>query len=123
MKWLQLAADKNHSGSQYYLGRCYFDGEGVDRDYKKAVELFQKSAMARDPEAHLKLAECYILGLGVKQDRIEAFAWLSVASAEEWCPADEELSKLIPKMSPEELEAGKALAEQYIPKFQCHYDQ
>jgi TPR repeat protein len=88
-----------------------------------AVDLLRQGAEQKAEPAHLDLGRCYAAGEGIEQNRIEAFAWLSVAMAEGWYGADEELNKLIPDMSPEELEAGKALAEQYIPKFRCCCDR
>ena len=119
--WLQKAVDQDYGWACYLLAQHRFD---ADQKYTPAaVDLLRQGAEQKAQPAHLDLGKCYAAGEGVEQNRIEAFAWLSVAVAEEWCPADEELNKLIPDMSPEELEAGKALAEQYIPKFRCYYDR
>jgi hypothetical protein len=59
----------------------------------------------------------YATGEGTEKNYTEAYAWLSVYNSSEWFHAENELMELIPKMTPEELEAGKALAEEYSAKF------
>jgi hypothetical protein len=60
---------------------------------------------------------CYATGEGTEKNYAEAYAWLSVYNSAEWFQAENELIELISKMTPEELEAGKALAEEYSAKF------
>jgi uncharacterized protein len=40
----QKAADQGDANAQYNLALCYEDGIGVEKDDKKAVELYQKAA-------------------------------------------------------------------------------
>ena len=47
---------------------CYYEGYGVDVDYNKAVELFQKAIESDDPNAYYNLARCYFYGRGVEQN-------------------------------------------------------
>ncbi len=32
MKWYRRAAEQEHAGARYYLGRAYVDGQGVKKD-------------------------------------------------------------------------------------------
>ena len=37
-------AEQGDSYAQWWLGLCYYDGNGVNQDYSKAVEWYRKSA-------------------------------------------------------------------------------
>ena len=57
------------------LARSYrYGGKGVERDYKKAFEMFKELTEQRlpDPDALWELGRMYQLGLGTKRDRIKA---------------------------------------------------
>ena len=41
---LMAMAANGHSTSQYYLGRCYFNGLGVEKDREKACEYYALAA-------------------------------------------------------------------------------
>lgn len=43
-KWYQMAADKNDPDAQYGLAELYYKGKGVEKNRKKAIELYRKSA-------------------------------------------------------------------------------
>lgn len=38
VKWYRKAADQNHAQAQYSLGRCYAEGNGVEKDELEAVK-------------------------------------------------------------------------------------
>jgi TPR repeat protein len=52
----------------YYLGRMYYFGQGVSVDYKRAADLFAKSAKNGSKTAKSFLARQYELGRGVEKD-------------------------------------------------------
>ena len=41
---IQNLLNKVNAGAQYNLGIAYYEGEGVEQDYKQAVEWWKKSA-------------------------------------------------------------------------------
>jgi len=74
----RLAADGDINAINY-LGMHYYLGAGVERDFKKAAELFETAALAEHPGAQRNLGVMYLRGLGVPQDNQQAYGWLFVA--------------------------------------------
>ena len=66
--------DLTRASDQIALGERYLNGNVVDKDEKKAVELFEKAANQNSEIGMLKLAECYKRGVGVTQDNAKAFS-------------------------------------------------
>ena len=56
------------TSDQIELGERYLKGDIVDKDVKKAFELFEKAANLNDPRGMYKLGLCYKKGLGVPKD-------------------------------------------------------
>ena len=54
---------------------CYECGEGVRKNYKKAVEWYIKAAEHGVPEAMYNLVCFYEYGHGVKKDSAKALEW------------------------------------------------
>lgn len=53
----------------YELGEAYWSGEdGIEQDYKKAVECYTKAADEGHLESIYSLGFCYANGLGIEQD-------------------------------------------------------
>ena len=80
---LRAAADKGHRKAQYRLGMCYKEGYSVQKDRKKAVELFMKSAKQDYAKAQFQLAKAYLKGKGVPADQAKAKTWLKKAISDE----------------------------------------
>ena len=59
------------------LGDLYEKGEGVPKDYKKAMEWFEKAAALGDAQACLAIGEAYFEGRGkvVPMDRAKGVDW------------------------------------------------
>lgn len=75
IEYYKMAVD-NENPDAYALnnlGVCYLTGDGVEVDYKKAVELFKKAAELGDDYAKLNLADNYYLGIGTRQSFEKAF--------------------------------------------------
>jgi len=51
VEWLSTHADRGDAQSQFYLGRCYDEGLGVDKDSKQALAWYSKSAEQGNAEA------------------------------------------------------------------------
>ena len=50
------------------LGILYYKGKGIQQDYYKAFELFEKASDLENKTAYAWLAECYYYGNGAKKD-------------------------------------------------------
>ncbi|GAB7023950.1 hypothetical protein JCM12178A_25090 [Salidesulfovibrio brasiliensis] len=48
LKWCQLAADRGNDQAKINLGVMYMQGDGVEKDYKKALELFKEASCNDD---------------------------------------------------------------------------
>ena len=49
--WFRRANDKGHARSLFWLGKLCWRGDGVSKDRKQAMALFQKAAANKVPEA------------------------------------------------------------------------
>ena len=62
VKWLKLAVKFDSIPAHYLLGTAYENGDGIDQDIRRAVELYEKAAAAENADAQLALARCYLNG-------------------------------------------------------------
>ena len=70
------AAESGHAEAQYYLGKLYDDGDGVERDYAQASAWYKKSAEQGNADAQYALGEAYCYGfVGMEEDDIQAKYW------------------------------------------------
>lgn len=69
------AAEKGNDEAQYYIGLCYHDGKGVQKDLNKALQWLKKSAEKNNENALYQLGEWYLNGDGVRKDTDEALKW------------------------------------------------
>ena len=74
------AAESGDADAQFYLGRCYHNGFGVQQNYLQAVKWYTKSASQGNGKAQHNLGVCYYEGIGVTQDYKEAIDWLTKAA-------------------------------------------
>jgi TPR repeat protein len=52
----------------------------VAKDYVEAVKWYRKAAEQGHTEAQFNLGYCYANGQGVGKDKVEAYAWFSMAA-------------------------------------------
>ncbi len=74
-KDLKVLAEKGDAQAQYNLGVMYERGDGVPRDFKKAVKWFRKAAEQEFADAQYNLGVMYGAGKGVPKDFKEALKW------------------------------------------------
>lgn len=75
---------KNHedkSDVQYYLGKAYLYGMGVEKDLKKAFNYATKSTDAKNSDGINLLAVLYANGDGVQKDEMQALIYYKEAAA------------------------------------------
>jgi TPR repeat protein len=73
---LILGAKKGDPIMQYRLASRYRDGEGVVLDFKKAFNLFHRSALKKFAPAQYQLGMMFRHGVGVKTNHELARYWL-----------------------------------------------
>jgi len=86
-EWKSLA-EKGDAKSQTNLGILYFNGKGVLKDYKKAVNLLQDAANQGEAEAQFILGKIYIDGDGVPKSLKTARIWVEMAFENEFDGAE-----------------------------------
>ena len=58
MEWWSKATEwVKNAKAQYYLGVCYENGEGVEKDMAKAIEWYRKAAEQKQSDAIKRLQE------------------------------------------------------------------
>lgn len=74
------AEQEGHALAQSNLGVMYANGEGVPKDYQKAMFWYRKAAEQGNAEGQHGVGLMYILGMGVAQSWTEALPWLRKAA-------------------------------------------
>ena len=77
----QKAVDAGHSSAKVYLGQMYLDGQAVERDYDRAIELFQEAGIEGESAAYTALAWVNRAGVGVPQDYEKALGFYREGAA------------------------------------------
>ena len=65
----------------HYIGLCYFKGYGTPSNPERAVEIWQKNVLKKNPLTQYMLGYCYFHGIGIERNRIVARAYLKTAEA------------------------------------------
>ncbi len=87
--WLESAASDGHTASQTLLGQAFKSTNPPN--HPRAADYFRRAANLGNGEAMYELAQCYLLGLGVPQDRRRAIDLFHKSAALGWSPAMHEL--------------------------------
>lgn len=77
---LVRSANMGDVQAQYDLGKLYYNGDGVDRDYVAAHGWFELAADQGNADAQYHLGVQYHLGQGIKIDYVKAFEWYEKAA-------------------------------------------
>ena len=80
---LKALASQGHAGAQSTLGILYMKGKGVEQDYHKAREWFEKSAAQGEGSAQIHLGCMYANGQGVRQSYHKACELFEKAAGQE----------------------------------------
>lgn len=98
--------------AMFWIGRCYEMGRGVEPDFDKAMEWYEKALEHKSEEARYRFALLYAEGIRVPEDREKAMEYCrSVSENLEYsnsCDMEEELEQQIQKLL-EELRAEQGL--------------
>ena len=91
--------------------------EGCAQDDEEAVRRNQAAAEQGDAEAQYDLGLMYLEGLGVKQDNVEAYAWIRTAAAQGKSGTLEIRQALLREMTTSQEDRAIELARQYREKY------
>ena len=115
--FVPLAETSDHGYAQYFLGRMYADGRGVQKSPEDAAKWFRKAAEKGVKEAQFHLGGLYERGEGVPQDYEYAFAWFTVAAKLGNSRAGAAKTACAAKLDPEGLKEAEALAADLSAKY------
>ena len=76
---LQDLAILDNASAQSRVAWMYYNGQGVEQDYKQALYWYTRAAEQNYPPAQLDLSEMYLAGNGVDVDIEKAKYWLGKA--------------------------------------------
>ena len=81
MELLRKAADKGQPDAENALGVMYYTGDGVERDYGRAVGYFRMAAGKGQSDAECFLGTMYYFGEGVERDPALALEFFRKSAA------------------------------------------
>jgi hypothetical protein len=74
---LDYAARMRWPASSYLLGLCYYFGNGVEQDHKRAVDLFYDAAEFDDVRALFVMSWIRLAGLHIERSELKSLFWYS----------------------------------------------
>jgi hypothetical protein len=137
--WLSLASDQNHLQAaisqnkvKSYLtndeieradiithafqSKIHADRE-IEKQEQAAFSSFLKAAQQQDTQAQYRVGKMYMTGQGTRMDKVEAYAWLSLAKAEQHHAASLLLNDVLAQMTVDDVKAANSLITSYsMPK-------
>ncbi|MGD8940790.1 MAG: hypothetical protein PVJ72_15505, partial [Gammaproteobacteria bacterium] len=80
VRYLQLAAEDDHTKAQLQLADLYLVGLEVEKDYFAAAKWFKKAAEQGNADAQYNLGNLFRKGLGVHKSNSKAVHWYRLAA-------------------------------------------
>ena len=84
VKYFSIAAEGGYAEAQYWLGHCYYYGDGVAENETEGFKWFMKAAQQDYPDAQLCVGHCYYRGDGVAENKTEGFKWYMKAAQQDY---------------------------------------
>ncbi len=78
--WLRRASAQGDNAARFALGKLYFQGQVVPKDYQQALAWFKPAAEERDASAAYYLGVMYKNGYGIAIDHVQAAKWFQVGA-------------------------------------------
>ena len=87
----QFSISLMSANAEFDVGAMYYYGDGVSKDYTKAVRFTQRAAVRGHVKAQFNLGLMYFNGEGVVKDDAEAFKWFQKAAMQSLAEAQTQL--------------------------------
>lgn len=110
-----LLSEKGEKAGLYHMGLLYEEGQGVAKQFDRAVTCYTKAAQQGYVDAYFALGEIYLHQPGGQKDRIKAYYWLGMAAKHGHPRGTEEFQRNKQAMSLEQIEIAEK-AVQAEPK-------
>jgi TPR repeat protein len=110
-----LPAQQGDAKAQVFVAYLYETGQGVNQNYAKAAEWYNKAAQQGNPVARTQLGNMYRIGKGVPQNYVLAYMWLDLAERKGSQQAVKLKSSISGKMTKEQLAEAKKLINNWKP--------
>lgn len=107
-------ADSGDIEALHNLGIMYYNGFGVQLDYRKALQCFLQAAENGVAGSQNNLGYMYAHGEGVPQDLVRAHMWFDIAAANGERTARENRAILAARMNPTQIEEAYRLAREWL---------
>ena len=123
-------AEAGDCDAQAQLGRLYFEGKGVMRDYEQAITWWRKAANQGQQKAQIALGDLYYQGnhvtircqrdCGIRRNLVTAYKWYRLGERAAYYKAEKQYLKAIlphirAEMSALELEKAEKMTTQWRP--------
>lgn len=110
-KWLLAAAQQGNEDAQLRLGSMYLLGHGVaGEDRIEAKKWLKSASLQGNPKAQAYLGLLFADGGGIPVDKVEAYAWLTIAKENGETIGLSSLTRLKNEMTPDEIFRSAELA-------------
>lgn len=116
LAWYQKAAEQGSADAQLSLGKLYVSGKGVPKNSVEAAKWFLLAAQQGRAVAQIQMARMHLAGAGVMKDYVEACKWARLAEAQGDKQAQQILSFLAPKMTPQQTAKAETLVRETLEK-------
>ena len=114
---MPLAETADHAYAQYFVGRMYAGGQGLEQNYDAAAEWYRKAAEKGVGDAQYRLGGLYQKGRGVPKDMEYAYGWYSVAAHLGNNKAKDAQQVSAAALSETEMQAAQELSQDLISKY------
>jgi len=81
VRWLNAAAEQDHTPAMVQLGKLYRSGVGVLQNFGNAAKWIETAAVLGDPEGMHELGRLYRDGVSFDRDAVNAYIWFSRSAA------------------------------------------
>ena len=135
IKWLYKSAENGYIVAQLFLGNAYaqslfgtkmgdlkaFERLGFRQDYSQAFKWYKRAANQGDSKSQSFLGACYLDGLGVPKNRIEAYKWFNLAAAQNSPGANHLRDSLGRSMTSQEIAKAEQLSAAFVARKEEDY--
>ena len=113
---VQSKAESGDVEAKNNLGLMYVMGQGVEQDFKVAMDLFNKAADQGEVNAQNNLGMMHADGQGVEQNYVTAYAWASIAEVNGGEAAKQNKSILAKEMNHKQITEAEEFVKEMIRK-------